>query len=166
MSWAIIPDFWELVYVPPYLPLTLHSGTELKFEFSTTMDKVSCPQNWRQFGNPIFLESSILMCPPMSVNFWFFLRGVLNFDFVTTSQNEQTRTRRPPELSANGRVRIYHKLAEGMGFEPMVGCPTRHFQCRTLRPLGHPSVFSLRHFQEILHDFQCCTIRPLGQLSG
>ena len=31
-------------------------------------------------------------------------------------------------------------LAERMGFEPMVGCPTQHFQCCTLRPLGHLSL--------------------------
>ena len=30
-------------------------------------------------------------------------------------------------------------LAERAGFEPAVGCPTQHFQCCTLRPLGHLS---------------------------
>jgi len=37
---------------------------------------------------------------------------------VTTLPNEQIRTRSQPELSANGRVRIYNKMAEDVGFEP------------------------------------------------
>ena len=31
-------------------------------------------------------------------------------------------------------------LAESEGFEPSVGCPTQHFQCCTLRPLGQLSM--------------------------
>ena len=31
-------------------------------------------------------------------------------------------------------------MAESEGFEPSVGCPTQHFQCCTLRPLGQLSI--------------------------
>ena len=46
------------------------------------------------------------------------------------------------------RLRRYAIVAERMGFEPMVGCPTRHFQCRTLRPLGHLSIYIYSVFMQ------------------
>ena len=54
-------------------------------------------------------------------------------------------------------MKRYAALAERMGFEPMVGCPTQHFQCCTLRPLGHLSI-KLFGVTYIINRFQRLSI--------
>ena len=83
----------------------------------------------------------------------------MNAHFYGATKNRATITCRATKAenrATNTRKKIASKplilltiLAEREGFEPSVGCPTQHFQCCTLRPLGHLS----RYFIQFLMQY-------------
>ena len=67
----------------------------------------------------------------------------IEFSAIKVFVGNKTHEKEPKTLAI---TRVFGQIvAEREGFEPSVGCPTQHFQCCTLRPLGHLSVFGNRN---------------------